>query len=327
MLKYILKRLALMLMNILIVMLILFVLIRLLPINLVASSEAERQQLMDYYNSLGCTYHYNSNGVDMVHQGDPILQQFFKYLGGIITGWDWGMSAVIKPGFKVTEIIGSRLPVTISLNIWSFVICVPIGILLGVFAALKKNKWEDHFISILVIVFISVPGFVLSMLLQYVVAFKWDLLPLTYETENVAISSILPIAALSFGPIASLTRYTRAELTEVLTGEFMLLARTKGLTRGQATIRHALRNSMVPVMPIIIWNFVSILSGSYIIERIFSIPGIGDLFIKSITGTPPDYDVFMTMGMFYVSLSFLGTLLVDLSYGVVDPRIRIGGKK
>lgn len=329
MFKYILKRLGLMFMNIMIVMIILFVLIRLLPVDLVASNEAERQQLWNHYTSIGITFSYNENGTILTYKGIPVIQQFGRYLKNIITAWDWGEAQYtsIEGNRSVTHIIASRLPLTMELNIWSFIISVPVGIAFGVFAALKKNKWQDHVISIIVMIFISVPGFVLAMLLQYLVAGKWNLLPLVYDTSNKIKSSILPIFALSFGPIASLTRYTRAELTEVLTSEFMLLARTKGLTRRQATYRHALRNSMVPVMPIIVWNLVGIVGGSFVIEKIFSVPGIGNLFINSITHNPPDYDVFMAMGMFYVAISFVGTLLVDLSYGIVDPRIRIGGKK
>ena len=131
--------------------------------------------------------------------------------------------------------------------------------------------------------------------------------------------------ALSFGSIAGFTRYTRAELTEVLTSEFMLLARAKGLTRTQATVRHALRNAMVPIFPMIIGEFISIMSGSLIIEQIFAIPGIGKIYLESINVR--DYNVFLFLSMFYVAIGLVAGLLVDLSYGIVDPRIRIGGGK
>ena len=125
--------------------------------------------------------------------------------------------------------------------------------------------------------------------------------------------------------IAGFTRYTRAELTEVLTSDFMLLARAKGLTRTQATINHALRNSMVPIFPMIVGEFISILGGSLIIENIFAVPGVGKLYLTSIQKL--DYDVFMFVSMFYVVIGLVAALMVDLSYGIVDPRIRIGGGK
>ena len=128
--------------------------------------------------------------------------------------------------------------------------------------------------------------------------------------------------ALSFGEIAGLCRFTRAELTETLTSDYMLLARTKGLTRAQATVRHALKNAMVPILPMIIGSFISVLSGSMIIEQIFAIPGVGQLYIQSISLL--DYDVFMMDTVFYTFVGLLAGIVVDISYGFIDPRIRMG---
>ena len=135
---------------------------------------------------------------------------------------------------------------------------------------------------------------------------------------------IAPIIALSFGEIASLCRFTRAELTETLTSDYMLLARTKGLTRAQATTRHALKNAMVPILPMIIASFVGILGGSFVIEKIFSIPGVGQLYLKAISLF--DYDIFMMDTIFYTFTGLLAGIVVDLSYGAIDPRIRMGEK-
>jgi ABC-type dipeptide/oligopeptide/nickel transport system permease component len=130
--------------------------------------------------------------------------------------------------------------------------------------------------------------------------------------------------SLSFGTIAGFTRYTRAELTEVLTSDFMLLARTKGLTRTQATIRHALRNAMVPIFPMIFGEFIGFLSGSLIIEGIFSIPGVGGLYINSINSQ--DYNFFMLLTAFYTFIGLAAGIMVDISYGIIDPRIRMGAR-
>ena len=140
------------------------------------------------------------------------------------------------------------------------------------------------------------------------------------------VRSMLPaILSLSFGVIAGFTRTTRAELTEVLTSEFMLLARTKGLTKRQATVRHALKNCMVVVLPSIFGEFIGILGGSLIIEKIFSVPGVGQLYINSINA--PDYSMFMMLTVFYTSIGLLASIVVDVSYGFIDPRIRMGSKK
>ena len=135
--------------------------------------------------------------------------------------------------------------------------------------------------------------------------------------------SMLPaIMSLSFGTIAGLTRFTRAELTETLTSDYMLLARTKGLTRAQATSRHALKNAMVPILPSIISMFVGILGGSFVIEQIFSVPGVGSLYMQSIYQR--DFDVFMIDSIFYTLIGLTAGILVDISYGFIDPRIRMG---
>ena len=138
------------------------------------------------------------------------------------------------------------------------------------------------------------------------------------------ISMVPAIMSLSFGTVAGLTRFVRAELTDCLTEDYMILAKAKGLTNAQATFRHALNNSMVPVLPSIISEFVAIVGGSLIIENIFGVPGVGSLFINAINSK--DYDVYMVCNAFYISIGLLAGILVDLSYGFIDPRIRMGAR-
>jgi oligopeptide transport system permease protein len=168
-------------------------------------------------------------------------------------------------------------------------------------------------------------------MIQYVFCFKLGWFPLTmstsddYFTWEVFRSMIPAVFALCLGSIAGYARYTRAELSEVLTGEFMLLARTKGLTKRQAIYRHAMRNSMVVIFPSILSEFIAVLSGSLIIESMFAIPGVGQLYMNSITLL--DYDVFMMDTLFYTFVGLLAGIVVDISYGFIDPRIRMGQKK
>ena len=184
--------------------------------------------------------------------------------------------------------------------------------------------------NIFIILLISVPSIILAIMIQYFICFKLQWFPLTMANENdyftwPVFKSMLPaVFAMSFGSIAGYTRFTRAELTEVLTSEFMLLARTKGLTKSQATVRHALRNAMVPIFPSIVGEFVSVLSGSLIIENIFAIPGVGGLYLTAINAK--DYDFFMMLSGFYLLVGLAAGLVIDLSYGVIDPRIRMGAK-
>ena len=294
-----------------------FVLIKLLEPNEI-TNVAQREREEAIREALG----YNQ----------PILVQYFIYLKNIFTKFDFGVSFKISYLASVNSIIGSKLFPTVLLNVYSLIISIPLGILLGIVAALKKNRWQDHTISTMVMLFVSVPSFVYAFILQY---FGSKIgLPVTvasassaggYFTTTMFVSMILPILALSFGSIASLARFTRAELTESLTSDYMLLARAKGLTKGQAVFRHALKNAMVPILPTIVAMFVSILSGSLVIEKIFAVPGIGGLYVTSIQEL--DYNVFMAVSIFYTFIGLAANIIVDLSYGFLDPRIRMGAKK
>ena len=145
-----------------------------------------------------------------------------------------------------------------------------------------------------------------------------------YFSWDMFVSIVPAILSLGLGTIAGLARYTRAELCEVLTQEYMLLARTKGLTRGQATVRHALRNSMVPIFPMIMGEFIGIIGGSLIVEKAFGIPGVGKMYLDSITRL--DYNMYMLLNSFYTLIGLVSGIAVDLSYSFVDPRIRMGEK-
>lgn len=320
MLKYILKRLGLMVLTFTIIITICFVLIKLVPLPDTVGINEDTKKLSAMYAARGWD--------------KPILQQLFLYIKRIVLHGDFGVGYRLYPFKSVTEIFATLLPPTILINIYSSLIAVPFGLALGIFAALKKNKWQDHFISTSVMVLISVPSFVYAFLILYFLCFKWDLFPQgiyslaeaggSYLTWKMFVSMIPPVISMALGSIAGYTRYTRAELTEVLTSEFMLLARTKGLTRGQATVRHALRNAMVPIFPMIIGEFIGVLSGSLVIEKIYEIPGVGGLYLDAINNN--DYDFYMFLSGFYILVSLSANLIIDLSYGFIDPRIRMGAK-
>lgn len=318
MLKYILKRVGLMLMTFSIIFTVCFVLIKMLPIDTTTVGVGEdADKLMAQMEARG----YNK----------PIMEQYGLYIKRIFKG-DFGIGINMPQyrGKQVIEVFAEKLPPTILINIYSSLLAVPTGIALGILAALKKNKWQDHVISTTVMVFISVPSFVYASLLLYIICFKLGWFPLImksgfdYFTWDMFKSMLPAVFAMSFGSIAGYARFTRAELTEVLTGEFMLLARTKGLTKAQATTRHALRNAMVPIFPSIVGEFISVMSGSLIIEKIFSIPGVGALYLNAINA--PDYDFFMMLSGFYLLIGLAASLVIDLSYGVIDPRIRMGAR-
>ena len=264
----------------------------------------------------------------------PIMVQYFLYLKSIITEWDWGVGEQMYDSLAIWDVMMQKLPYTVLVNLYSILVSIPLGLGLGIYAALKKNKWQDGLISTLVMVFISVPSYVYAFLVQYIFCFKLGWFPLQLASLSQAgslfsgtmfVSMIPAIMSLSFGVIAGFTRYTRAELSEVLTGDYMLLARTKGLTKAQAISRHAMRNAMVVILPMIIGEFIGILGGSMIIENIFGIPGIGNLYISSINVR--DYNFFMALTVFYTVIGLASGIVIDISYGFIDPRIRMGSKK
>ncbi|MBR4443794.1 MAG: ABC transporter permease [Clostridia bacterium] len=318
--KYIIKRILLMFLTLFIIMTICFVLVKLLPLPAVREMGKDINLVLARREKMG----YNK----------PIMVQYYLFWKNIILDWDWGVGEQMYEGYNVWDVMMQKLPYTVLVNLYSILVAIPLGIGFGIYAALRKNKWQDHFISTLVMVFISVPGYVYAFVVQYVFCFKLGWFSLQLESLSSAGSllswrmfcSMIPaIMSLAFGSIALFTRYTRAELSEVLTGDYMLLARTKGLTKAQAISRHALRNAMVVILPMIIGEFIGIIGGSLIIENIFGIPGVGNLYINSINVR--DYNFFMAMSVFYTFIGLVSGLVNDLSYGIIDPRIRMGSKK
>ncbi|MBQ1712435.1 MAG: ABC transporter permease [Firmicutes bacterium] len=313
--KYVLKRLVLMVFTFIIIMTMCFVLIKMLPLPAIKEMGRDVNIILQRREAMG----YNK----------PIMVQYWLYWKHLLHG-DMGLGEQMYSSREVAQVMFSKLPYTVVVNLYSILLSIPLGLLLGIYAALRKNRWQDHFISTMVMVFVSVPSYVYAFLVQYLLCYKTGWFSLTIASRQEAeflswamFKSMFPaVIALSFSTIASLTRFTRAELSEVLTGDYLLLARTKGLTRSQAVVRHAMRNAMVPILPMILGEFIYILGGSLIIESIFSIPGVGSLFVDSVNLR--DYNFFMADTFFYTFIGLLSGLVIDLSYGFIDPRIKMG---
>ena len=327
--KYILKRIGLLLITFFIIMTICFVLIKLLPTTPSTMFGKDKTLIMERRVLLHQAYY---DPVTKEYYDTPIFEQFIFFWRYAIVG-DFGASELLFPGQNVWDVFAEKVPYTVAVNLYSIIISIPLGIALGIVAAVKKITWIDHLISTGVMIVVSVPSFIYGFLVQYLLCFKWGLFPSLFDASNGPFSgpglySMLPASlCLAFGSIAGFARYTRAELTEVLTSEFMLLARTKGLTRTQATVRHALRNAMVPIFPMILGEFISIMSGSLILENMYAIPGVGALYINSVQAQPnPDYNFFILISSFYTLIGLVAGIIVDISYGIIDPRIRMGAR-
>ena len=347
MLKYSIKRVILALVTAFIILSLTFILVKSLGIadtTFGAKENVRRAFFVDQLN-LGYVvrfsqpvtgygkllFHYTGpSGINEYYYERPILEQYFSWIKNIITRFDWGTSTSIEPGATAVAIIAERLPTSMIINIISVVFSVPLGIGLGILAGLKKNTWIDHTISTLVMIFISIPSFVVISFLMYMLCYQWNLLPSIWpvpsdSTKTKVLAFIIPVISLSFGSICGYTRFVRAELCEVMSSEYLLLARTKGLTKNQAITRHALKNAFVPILPSILAEFIGIFGGSMILEKLYGIPGIGDLYIRAIS--EKDYNVLMVDMAIFTTIGLLAGIVLDLSYGFIDPRIRMGEKK
>lgn len=315
MFKYFLQRLGMMLITLFVIMTLCFCVIRLMP----GSPFDDPEYSPEFVEMLERKHHLH----------EPIFTQYYYFLHDIVTEGYWGVSLKIEPMTPVWRVLSSRIPVTLRVNIIALVIALPLGMLAGTLAALNKSRLPDHIISFMVVIFISVPSFVVASVLQYFLGFKTDAFKIIYNStgsfwEQIH-SLLLPIFALAFHPIATVCRYLRGELIDNLSSEYLLLARTKGLSKAQSIVRHAFRNSMVPLMNVIVPMFTNIMAGSLVVEKIFAIPGVGGLMTKSINAN--DHWLTMAVLMFYAVINLITVFITDISYGIIDPRIRLGGGK
>ncbi len=344
--KYVLKRIALALLTSVIILSLTFILIKCLPFERPIGTNKDQfayyeTQVSDgfvlrfsnpreEYGELLFKYQIPGSSNTVYYYEKPIMAQYGQWLSNIVTKWDWGVSSHIKMGVSAITIIGDQLPYTIKVNFFAMLISVPLGILLGIVAALNKNKPIDHFLSTSVMIMTSIPNFVLITFLLLLFCYNNQILPSQWPADSApagkqALGFILPVCCLSFGSVAGYCRFVRAELCEVMSSEYLLLARTKGLTKRKAITRHALRNAMVPIVPSILAEVIGLLGGSMVLENLYGIPGIGRLYIDALNAK--DYNVLFVDMAVFTTISLLAGVVLDISYGFIDPRIRMGAKK
>lgn len=254
---------------------------------------------------------YHHYGLDQ-----PWYVQYGKYLKGIVT-------CNLGPSFKyqgrtVNEIISEGFPVSLALGSFALVIALVSGLTLGTLAAFKRGRWQDHLAMIVAVLGISIPSFILATFLQYILAMKLDLLPVARWGSFSQM--IMPAMALAAMPTAFIARLIRANTVEVLQQDYIQTAKSKGLSGLQIAFRHVLRNALLPVVTYLGPLTASIITGSFAVEKIFGIPGLGQWYVMSITNR--DYTVIMGCTIFYSFLLMICVFCVDLLYCVIDPRIR-----
>ncbi|NOU85144.1 ABC transporter permease subunit [Paenibacillus sp. LMG 31460] len=248
----------------------------------------------------------------------PLWEQYLTFMNNIIHG-DLGASYQF-PAHKVTDIIKQAFPSSLELGLISIVIAIVVGLALGIIASLKHNKAGDYTAMFIAILGVSIPSFVLGPLLSYYIGVKWGILPAgLWKGPSYR---ILPSLALSFGTIAILARLMRTSMLDVLNQDYIKTAKSKGLTNFTVVVKHTIRNAILPVITIIGPIFVNVITGTLVVEQIFSVPGLGKHFVTSVYSN--DYTMISGLTIFYSSILILVIFITDVVYGFVDPRIRLG---
>ncbi|KEK24824.1 oligopeptide ABC transporter permease [Bacillus gaemokensis] len=307
--RYALKRFVYMVLTLFLITTLTFFLMKLLPGSPLKNQEklspAQREIILEKYGL-----------------NDPVPVQYARYMGNLLKG-DLGVSFQYD-NRPVTDMIVERIGPSAQLGLQAILLGTFVGLLLGIVAALRNNTWVDYGATIVSVLGMSVPSFVFAALLQYFIAVKlgWFQVAFWKGFEY----TILPTVALSMGVIATIARFSRAELIEVMQADYILTAKAKGISQGVIIVKHALRNALIPVVTILGPLVAALLTGTLVVEQIYAVPGLGEQFVKSIPLN--DYTVIMGTTIFYSAIFILVIFIVDILYGIIDPRIRLaGGKK
>ncbi|GIN20826.1 MAG TPA: ABC transporter permease [Bacillus bacterium] len=302
--KYTLNRLFWAIVTVWVIITLTFIIMKIIPGNPFAK---EGPMPPAVYNNL--QRHYNLD--------KPEIVQYGNYLKSVLQ-LDFGPSMKSK-SITVNDYIKKGFPVSLHLGLQALLIAVTFGLILGVIAALNRNRWPDYTSMVLAIIGLSVPNFVLATFLIHYVAVQWELLPVA--TWKSWAHTILPSIALAMMPMAFIARLMRSSMLEVMNQDYILTAKAKGLSGSVIIIKHAIRNAILPVVTVLGILTANLVTGSFIVEYIFGIPGMGEMFVKSIFNR--DYPVILGSTIFY-SIILIGLVfIVDIAYTWIDPRIKI----
>lgn len=304
--KYILKRVGISIITVFVLVSVVFFLARLMPggpFNDPKMSAQAKENLSAYY------------GFDK-----PLAEQYFTYLNNMVHG-NFGYSTKY-PSRTVNDLLASSFPYSADLGVRALCFAISFGLVFGIISALNRGNGIDLFFVIVAVIGTSVPDFIMGALLQHFFAVKWGLLPIA---QYYGFSyTILPSVALGFYTMASVSRIMRASMLEVVQQDYIKTARSKGLSRFRVTWKHQIRNAIMPVVTILGPTVASVLTGTFVIESLFAIPGMGKYYVESVQNN--DYSLILGMTVFYGAFLVLCNMIVDILYGVIDPRVRVDGK-
>ncbi|MBN2849702.1 MAG: ABC transporter permease [Erysipelotrichaceae bacterium] len=305
--KYIAKRILLSLVTLFVILFILFMLLQFMPgspFNDEKLTAAQQAVLMAKY------------GLDK-----PFFERFWIYLQNVVLRGDFGISYAIKKDMLVSGIVMSRLGTSVRIGLQALLLGTSLGVVFGVISGAKRNTWMDSLATVAAVIGVSIPSYVLALVLSFVLGYKFRIFDITYKVDQPLWSSILPTIALSFFVMAQTTRFLRTELIEVLGSDYIKLVDAKGVKRFRVIMRHGLRNALISVVTILGPLTVNLMTGSLVVERVYGIPGIGSLLVEGIQVN--DYNIIVMIAFVYSALYIFVNLIVDVLYGVIDPRIRV----
>jgi len=301
--KHLLKKFLILVASLWVVVTLTFVLVHSIPGDPFTDEDSVPKEIIQSLN------HYY--GLDK-----PLWEQYIIYLNNLLHG-DLGFSFKYI-GRPANAIISDGFPISLTLGLEALFLAIGLGITLGSIAALNRGRWQDRLTMMAAVVGISVPSFILAILLQYLFAMQLDWFPVA--RWGTVQQTILPTLALSALPTAIIARLTRSSMIEVLQQDYILTARAKGLSTFQVVIKHALRNTLLPVVSFLGPLTANVLTGSFVVEKIFGIPGLGQWFVLSVANR--DYSLIMALTIFYSAFLMLSVFIVDILYSLLDPRIK-----
>ncbi len=306
--KYILKRVGLALITLFLIIFILFVLVRIMPGNPFPSERMSAEQIVNKRAEMGLD--------------DPILVQFGRYFINLLHG-DFGKGTSLYYGAPINTVLSTCISNSFRIGGIAILEGTAVGLLLGITAALNRGKFLDGFCTVFSILGVCVPGYVFLIFLQYFFAYKIPFFPYFFDPNRFVFSSILPSLSLSLFTMSTVARFTRNEMVEVMDSDYVRLAESKGMTGSLLVRKHILRNALIPIVTVLGPLIVDLLTGALVVEKIYGINGIGKLMVDAIAGEGVDYNYVLALGILYSALYIGIMLVVDILYGIIDPRIRV----
>ena len=310
MFKYLAKRILISLITLLVILFLLFLLMHFMPGSPFNDQKLSPEQIAVLKQKYGLD--------------QPVIIQFLRYVGNIFKG-DLGVSYSLSANTPITELLKNRLPVTFTLGFFSMLIGTAGGLALGFLTAFFKNKILSVIYHVLTMICLAVPSYLFAVYFSYYLGYKAHIFPMLYDFRRPVVSSVMAVLALGLSVMAVIARFAKTEGSAVLKSDYVLFAKCQGLDNKTIIIQYILRNSLMPVLTIMASLLVSLLTGSLVIEQMFSVPGVGELLTNAISAN--DYSVVISLSFVYSALYIAVMLILDILYCVVDPRVRLTGKK